>query len=117
MSPGVGKTYEMLAAARRRRAEGCEVLVGLIETHGRAETEALLEGLDVLPRAPIDHRGRILMEFDLDSALKRRPKLILVDEYAHSNAPGARHPKRWQDVEELLDAGIDVVVPGLRHGQ
>ena len=108
MSPGVGKTYEMLEAAQRRRAEGQAVLVGLIETHGRQETEALLDGLEVLPRAPIEHRGRILMEFDLDAALARRPKLILVDEYAHSNAPGARHPKRWQDVDELLDAGIDV---------
>ena len=108
MSPGVGKTYEMLEAAARRKAEGGEVLVGLIETHGRRETEALLEGLEVLPRAPIEHRGRSLMEFDLDAALARKPPLILVDEYAHSNAPGARHPKRWQDVAELLAAGIDV---------
>ena len=108
MSPGVGKTFEMLQAAQRRRAEGEEVLVGLIETHGRAETEALLDGLEVLPRAPVAHRGQLLMEFDLDAALQRRPKLILVDELAHTNAPGARHPKRWQDVEELLDAGLDV---------
>ncbi|MBE7218606.1 MAG: sensor histidine kinase KdpD, partial [Caulobacteraceae bacterium] len=108
MSPGVGKTYEMLEAAQRRRAEGQEVLVGLIETHGRAETEALLAGLEVAPRAPIEHRGQMLMEFDLDAVLARRPPLVLVDEYAHSNAPGARHPKRWQDVDELLDAGIDV---------
>ena len=108
MSPGVGKTYEMLSAAQRRRAEGEEVLVGLIETHGRAETEALLDGLEVLPRAPIEHRGQLLMEFDLDAALARRPKLILVDEFAHTNAPGARHPKRWQDVDELLSAGVDV---------
>ena len=108
MSPGVGKTYEMLSAAQRRRVDGEEVLVGLIETHGRAETQALLDGLEVLPRAPIAHRGQLLMEFDLDAALARRPKLILVDEYAHTNAPGSRHPKRWQDVEELLDDGIDV---------
>ena len=108
MSPGVGKTYEMLEAAQRRRAEGHAVLVGLIETHGRSETQALLDGLEMLPRAPIDHRGQVLMEFDLDAALARRPPLILVDEYAHSNAPGARHPKRWQDVAELLAAGIDV---------
>ena len=108
MSPGVGKTYEMLSAAGRRQGEGGEVLVGLIETHGRAETEALLDGLELLPRAPVEHRGQLLMEFDLDAALKRRPKLILVDEFAHSNAPGSRHPKRWQDVEELLDAGVDV---------
>ncbi len=112
MSPGVGKTYEMLAAAGRRRADGGpnggEVLVGLVETHGRRETEALLDGLEVLPRIPIEHRGRTLMEFDLDAALARKPALILVDEYAHSNGPGARHPKRWQDVAELLAAGVDV---------
>ena len=108
MSPGVGKTYEMLAAAARRQAEGGEVVVGLVETHGRRETEALVEGLEVLARAPIEHRGRTLLEFDLEAALARRPKLLLVDEYAHSNAPGARHPKRWQDVDELLAAGVDV---------
>ncbi|WP_165184382.1 sensor histidine kinase [Caulobacter soli] len=108
MAPGVGKTYEMLRAARRRKAEGQDVLVGLVETHGRRETESLLRGMDVLARQPIDHRGRVLMEFDLDAALARKPKLLLVDEYAHSNAPGSRHPKRWQDVEELLAAGIDV---------
>ncbi len=108
MSPGVGKTYEMLETAARRKAEGCDVVIGLVETHGRRETEALVEGLEVLPRIPVEHRGRMLMEFDLDAALARRPALILVDEYAHTNAPGARHPKRWQDVEELLAAGIDV---------
>ena len=108
MSPGVGKTYEMLSAGARRKADGVDVVVGLVETHGRKETEALTEGLEVLPRVPIDHRGRVLMEFDLDAALARKPALMLVDEYAHSNAPGARHPKRWQDVEELLSAGIDV---------
>ncbi|WP_370651911.1 DUF4118 domain-containing protein, partial [Brevundimonas sp.] len=108
MSPGVGKTYEMLRAARRRKAEGLDVVVGVVETHGRKETMSLLRGLDVMPRAPIDHRGRALMEFDLDGALARRPGLLLVDEYAHSNVPGSRHPKRWQDVEELRDAGIDV---------
>jgi two-component system sensor histidine kinase KdpD len=108
MSPGVGKTYEMLRAARRRKAEGLDVVVGVVETHGRKETMSLLRGLDVMPRAPIDHRGRSLMEFDLDGALARRPGLLLVDEYAHSNAPGSRHPKRWQDVEELRDAGIDI---------
>ncbi len=108
MSPGVGKTYEMLQAAARRKADGGEVLVGLIETHGRRETEALLDGLEVMPRLPIEYRGRTLMEFDLDAALARKPALILVDEHAHSNAPGARHPKRWQDVDELLAAGIDV---------
>src|SRR6202012_5700686 len=108
MAPGVGKTYEMLTSARRRRDEGTDVVVGVIETHGRKDTEALLEGLDVLPRHPIEYRGRQMMEFDLGGALRRRPKLLLVDEYAHSNAPGSRHPKRWQDVEELVAAGIDV---------
>ncbi len=108
MSPGVGKTFEMLTDARRRRAEGKDVLVGVVETHGRADTEALLDGLEVMPRRPIEHRGRALMEFDLDAALARKPALLLVDEYAHSNAPSSRHPKRWQDVEELLAAGIDV---------
>ncbi|WP_414643377.1 DUF4118 domain-containing protein [Brevundimonas sp.] len=108
MSPGVGKTYEMLRAARRRKAEGGDVVVGVVETHGRRETESLLRGMDVMARAPIEYRDRTLLEFDLDGALARRPELLLVDEYAHSNVPGSRHPKRWQDVEELLDAGIDV---------
>jgi len=108
MAPGVGKTYEMLSAGRRRHAEGLDVAVGVVETHGRKDTEAVLEGLEVLPRQPIEYRGRQLLEFDLDGALARKPKLLLVDEYAHSNAPGSRHPKRWQDVEELLGAGIDV---------
>jgi len=108
MSPGVGKTYEMLRAARRRKAEGGDVVVGVVETHGRKETQSLLRGLDVLPRKPIEYRGSTLLEFDLDAALARKPELLLVDEYAHSNAPGSRHPKRWQDVEELLAAGIDV---------
>ncbi|MDB5483521.1 MAG: sensor histidine kinase [Caulobacteraceae bacterium] len=108
MAPGVGKTYEMLASGKRRLLEGIDVAVGVVETHGRKETEALLDGLEVLPRIPIDYRGRQLMEFDLDAALRRRPSLLLVDEYAHTNAPGSRHPKRWQDVEELLAAGIDV---------
>ncbi|UTP41710.1 sensor histidine kinase KdpD (plasmid) [Phenylobacterium sp. LH3H17] len=108
MAPGVGKTYEMLRAGRRRKADGEDVLIGVVETHGRRETESLLRGMEVMPRRPIEYKGRSLMEFDLDGALERRPKLLLVDEYAHSNAPGSRHPKRWQDVEELLDAGIDV---------
>ena len=108
MAPGVGKTYEMLSSAARRKAEGVDVVVGLVETHGRRETEALTKNLDILPRKPVDYRGRTLLEFDLDAALRRRPRLLLVDEYAHSNAAGSRHPKRWQDVEELLVAGIDV---------
>jgi two-component system sensor histidine kinase KdpD len=108
MSPGVGKTYEMLRAARRRKADGGDVLIGVVETHGRRETESLLRGMDVLPRQPIDYKDRTLMEFDLDEALALKPRLLLVDEYAHSNVPGSRHPKRWQDVEELIAAGIDV---------
>ena len=107
-SAGVGKTYAMLQAARRRHDEGDDVLVGIVETHGRGETAALLEGLEVLPPAAIEYRNRSLKEFDLDAALARHPQLILVDELAHSNVPGARHLKRWQDVHELLDAGIDV---------
>jgi two-component system, OmpR family, sensor histidine kinase KdpD len=107
-SAGVGKTYAMLAAARKLASEGRSVLVGVVETHGRAETAALLEGLEVLPPTSIDYRGKALLEFDLDGALARRPQLILIDELAHSNASGVRHPKRWQDVEELLAAGIDV---------
>ncbi len=105
---GVGKTYAMLEAAHARRAEGTDVLVGWVDTHGRAETEALLKGLEILPRRPIEYRGTILTEFDLDTALTRHPTLILVDELAHTNAPGARHTKRWQDVQEFLDAGINV---------
>ena len=108
MSPGVGKTYEMLRAARRRKAEGADVVVGVVETHGRRETEGLLRGLEVMARQPIDYKARALMEFDIDGAIARRPDLLLVDEYAHSNVPGSRHPKRWQDVEEILAAGIDV---------
>jgi two-component system sensor histidine kinase KdpD len=107
-APGVGKTYEMLQAARAKLKDGVGVLVGVVETHGRKETEALLEGLEILPRKPTIYINRILSEFDIDAALKRRPQLILVDELAHTNVPGSRHPKRYQDVEELLDAGIDV---------
>jgi two-component system sensor histidine kinase KdpD len=107
-SAGVGKTYAMLAAARNILAEGRDLVVGVVETHGRAETAALLEDLEVLAPRMMSHRGRELPEFDLDGAIRRRPSLILVDELAHSNVQGARHPKRWQDVEELLAAGIDV---------
>ncbi|HEY7653282.1 MAG TPA: sensor histidine kinase KdpD [Methylomirabilota bacterium] len=105
---GVGKTYAMLEAAREQRAQGVDVVVGWVETHGRADTLALLEGLEILPRRPVQYRGTTLQEFDLDAALARRPALILVDELAHTNAPGSRHAKRWQDVLELLDAGINV---------
>jgi two-component system sensor histidine kinase KdpD len=108
MAPGVGKTYAMLEAARRELAAGRDVVIGYIETHGRMETEALTEGLPVVPRLAIQHRGVTLTEMDLDAVLARRPQLALVDEFAHTNAPGARHPKRYQDVLELLEAGIDV---------
>src|SRR5690606_25702766 len=107
-SAGVGKTYAMLAAARAQQAGGADVVAGIVETHGRQETAGLLDGLEQLPLRPLPHRGRELREFDLDGALARRPALILVDELAHSNAPGARHAKRWQDVHELMAAGIDV---------
>jgi two-component system sensor histidine kinase KdpD len=107
-SAGVGKTFAMLLAARELRGEGADVVAGVVETHGRAETSALLHGLEMAPSKAAPHRGRILTDLDLDAALERHPSLILVDELAHSNAPGARHPKRWQDVHELLAAGIDV---------
>lgn len=109
MCPGVGKTYAMLEAAQARRRAGGEVVVGLVETHGRRETLELLRGLEILPRKSMPHRGVVLEEFDLDAALARRPQLLLVDELAHTNAPGSRHERRWQDVAELLDAGLDVV--------
>jgi len=107
-SAGVGKTYAMLVAARKLKAEGRDIVTGVVETHGRSETAALLADLEILPPKPMSYRGKDLSEFDLDAALLRRPSLILVDEFAHSNVQGARHPKRWQDVEELLAAGIDV---------
>lgn len=107
-APGVGKTYAMLARARRLKADGVDVVVGLVETHARAETSALLEGLDVLPRLEFDYCGKPLQEFDLDAALARKPRVILVDELAHSNPEGFRHPKRYQDIEELVAAGIEV---------
>lgn len=108
-APGVGKTYEMLKAAHALRAEGVDVVVGLVETHGRAETAALLEGLELVPRRRVAYRGQVLGEMDLDALLARRPAVALVDELAHTNAPGSRHAKRHTDVEELLAAGIDVL--------
>ncbi|HEX3600019.1 MAG TPA: sensor histidine kinase KdpD, partial [Lacipirellulaceae bacterium] len=105
---GVGKTYAMLSAARRDRGVQSDLVVGYVEPHGRRETESLLEGLESLPQLSVTYRGAVLKEFDLDAALQRHPTLILVDELAHTNAPGMRHPKRWQDVEELLAAGINV---------
>lgn len=107
-APGVGKTYKMLGDAIERRRSGVDVVIGVVETHGRAETEALVQGLEGVPRREVDYHGRVLTEMDLDALLLRRPQLVLVDELAHSNAPGSRHPKRYQDVEELLAAGIDV---------
>ena len=105
---GVGKTYAMLAAAQRERQSGRVIVVGLVETHGRAETEQQLHGLELLPRHQMDYQGKQLPEFDLDAALERHPDVLLLDELAHSNVSGSRHPKRWQDVQELLDAGIEV---------
>jgi two-component system sensor histidine kinase KdpD len=107
-APGVGKTWAMLEAARERRREGADVVVAVVETHGRAETEALLAGLEVVPRREVEYRGRSVTEMDLDAVLARHPQIALVDELAHTNAPGSRHPKRYSDVEELLDAGIEV---------
>src|SRR6266516_128634 len=108
MCPGVGKTYAMLEAARREQAAGRDVVIGYVETHGHKETDALAEGLSKIPRRSFEYRGVTLTEMDLDAVLARKPQLALVDELAHTNAPGSRHPKRYQDVRELLDAGIDV---------
>jgi two-component system sensor histidine kinase KdpD len=107
-APGVGKTYAMLTSARSEKAGGRDVVAGLVETHGRIETEQLTAGLESVPRKPVVYRNHVMKEFDLDAALARRPGLLLVDEYAHTNVPGSRHPKRWQDIDELLHAGIDV---------
>ena len=105
---GVGKTYAMLEAAHQAQKEGMDVVVGYVEPHARPDTLALLDGLEILPCKEIDYRGIQLKEFDLDRALQRRPQLILVDELAHNNAQGCRHTKRYQDIEELLQAGINV---------
>ena len=107
-APGVGKTYSMLEAARQKRSEGVDIIAGIVETHGRRETGALLEGLEILPRREVEYRGAVLNEFDLDGALARKPSVVLVDELAHTNASGCRHKKRWQDIYELLGAGISV---------
>ena len=108
MCPGVGKTYAMLEAAQRELKTGRDLVIGYVETHGRKETDALAEGIPAVPPKTIEYRGLGLAEMDLDAVLARHPRLALVDELAHTNAPGSRHPKRWQDVNELLDAGIDV---------
>src|SRR5262245_19315169 len=107
-APGVGKTYEMLHTAQARRRDGTDVVIGVVETHGRRETEALIEGLEIIPQRRVEYKGHLLAEMDLDAILKRRPQLVIVDELAHTNAPGSRHPKRYLDVEELIAAGIDV---------
>ena len=107
-APGVGKTYEMLMSGRARLADGTDVVIGVVETHGRRETQALVEGFEVVPRKAVDYKGRALDEMDLDAIIARRPALALVDELAHTNAPGSRHPKRYLDVQELLAQGIDV---------
>ncbi|RFU20326.1 sensor histidine kinase KdpD [Geodermatophilus marinus] len=108
-APGVGKTFDMLGEAHRRLSRGTDVVVGLVETHGRARTAEQLEGLEVLPRTQVTHRGVTLTELDVDAVLRRHPEVVVVDELAHTNAPGSKNPKRWQDVEEILDAGIHVL--------
>src|ERR1700749_2397523 len=107
-APGVGKTYEMLVQARARKLDGVDAVIGVVETHGRVETEMLTKGIETVPKKRVPYKGRVLAEMDLDAILQRRPRLVLVDELAHDNAPGSRHPKRYLDVEELLAAGIDV---------
>src|SRR6516162_9676569 len=107
-APGVGKTYTMLETARARKRDGYDVVVAVVETHGRKETETLLEGLEIVPRRLVEYKGRSIAEMDLDSVIARRPQIALVDELAHTNAPGSRHPKRYLDVQELLSHGIDV---------
>src|SRR3978361_593035 len=107
-APGVGKTYEMLLQARARKKDGYDIVIGVVETHGRKETEALREGLEVVPRRRLEYKGQSLDEMDLDGIIARRPQIVLVDELAHTNASGSRHPKRHMDVEELLSRGIDV---------
>jgi two-component system sensor histidine kinase KdpD len=108
-SPGVGKTYAMLDEGRRRAERGADVVIGVVETHGRVKTASQIGDLEVVPRRTFEHRGAVLTDMDLDAVLRRRPSIVLVDEFAHTNAPGSRHEKRWQDVQELLDAGIDVI--------
>ncbi len=108
-APGVGKTYAMLGEAHRRAARGTDLVVGLVETHRRPQTEAMVAGLEVVPRRTVQHRGATFEEMDVDAILSRRPEVAIVDELAHTNVPGSRNSKRWQDVHELLAAGIDVV--------
>src|SRR5271167_2016628 len=107
-APGVGKTYEMLQNARARKKDGYDVVIGVVETHGRRETEALVEGLEAVPRWSVEYKGQTLQEMDLDAIIARHPQIVLVDELAHTNAEGSRHPKRYLDVEELMSRGIDI---------
>ncbi|MES1169271.1 MAG: histidine kinase, partial [Leifsonia sp.] len=108
-APGVGKTFAMLEEGRRLLSEGLDVVVAVVETHGRAATSALLDGLEVIPRRSVEHRGVTLDELDLDAVIARHPDIALVDELAHTNAPGSQHVKRWEDVRAILDAGINVI--------
>src|SRR5580765_910594 len=108
-APGVGKTYAMLNEGRRRHERGTDVVVGFVETHGRAKTAEQIGSLEVIPRRRIEYRGAAFEEMDVDAIMRRMPKQVLVDELAHTNVPGAKHEKRWQDVEDLLGAGIDVI--------
>lgn len=108
-APGVGKTYSMLGEAHRRLERGTDLVAGVVETHGRAKTAELLEGIEIIPPRYIEYRGGRFPELDVPAVLARRPQVVLVDELAHTNAPGSKNPKRWQDVEELLDAGITVI--------
>jgi two-component system sensor histidine kinase KdpD len=112
-APGVGKTYEMLQQARARKQDGYDILVGVVETHGRKETQALLDGLEVIPRRRLEYKGQWLEEMDLDAIIARRPQIALVDELAHTNAPGSRHPKRYLDIEELLNAASTSTRPSI----
>ena len=106
-SPGVGKTYKMLGEGVRRKERGTDVVIGIVETHGRTQTAGQIRDLDLVPRRAVEYRGTVLYEMDIDAVLARRPDVVLVDEYAHTNAPGSKNEKRWQDVEQLRDAGID----------
>ena len=108
-APGVGKTYAMLLEGRRLRSEGRDVVVGFVETHGRDETEAQIDGLEVIPRRTIEYRGVAVEEMDTDATIRRKPEIALVDELAHTNVPGSRHAKRYEDIEAIRDAGIDVI--------
>src|SRR3954447_9373606 len=108
-APGVGKTYAMLGEAHRRKARGCDLVIGLVETHGRSQTREMIGNLEVVPRKTVAYRGATFEEMDVDAVLARAPEVVCVDELAHTNVPGGRHEKRWQDVEDLLTAGITVL--------